>query len=558
MRSTGLGVLAMLVLLSPTLIPAAAQQFKRPGGAGSAAPAAPRISVPAAPHISAPAFSAPRFSAPATHFAAPAPRFSAPHIAAPSPHFSAPRFAARRIASPRVAAPHLARERSGVGLATRNAPKLSPRLSSAPAGRVNREALTPPTTPQQGARSNARIATPSTATPPGTVGQGPAARGRNLASAAPALVRRPNGRLAVRNPVLASLSPHDPAARSLAQSTFSGKFANSRSDWIRDWRWRRNRNIIIVLGFVGPVFWPYAYDDFIDYTFWGYGYDTFWPYAFDDFYEGVYGAYAPELYAGTGYASGAAQASGYEPRRGRSRTAALSGAAVPSGGAQICTGETQGLTDFPIRRIAEQVQPDQSQQALLDGLKVATHQAIEILRSAYPTDLPTTPTGRMAAMRARVEAMLRAAQVVRPTLEKFYASLSDEQKERFNALDAANLQTASAARQQPDIAQVCSGRATAAVDVPIARNERMLHLSAAQEAALRELKDASAKAADILAQNCPADQPLTPTGRLTAMEQRLNAMLQAIDTVQPALAKYYNSLSDEQKALLNRLSPRAA
>jgi ferritin-like protein len=70
MRSTGLGVLAILVLLSPALIPAAAQQFKRPGGGGSAAPAAPRISVPAAPHISAPAFSARRFSAPAPHFAA--------------------------------------------------------------------------------------------------------------------------------------------------------------------------------------------------------------------------------------------------------------------------------------------------------------------------------------------------------------------------------------------------------------------------------------------------------------------------------------------------------
>jgi hypothetical protein len=56
---------------------------------------------------------------------------------------------------------------------------------------------------------------------------------------------------------------------------------------------RCNRNIIIVLGFIGPVFWPYAYDDFVEYTFWGYGYDTFWPYAFDDFYEGIYGAYAP-------------------------------------------------------------------------------------------------------------------------------------------------------------------------------------------------------------------------------------------------------------------------
>ena len=32
----------------------------------------------------------------------------------------------------------------------------------------------------------------------------------------------------------------------------------------------------------------------------------------------------------------------------------------------------------------------------------------------------------------------------------------------------------------------------------------------------------------------------------------------AQDTVQPALARFYGSLSDEQKAQLNRLTPRAA
>ena len=53
-------------------------------------------------------------------------------------------------------------------------------------------------------------------------------------------------------------------------------------------------------------------------------------------------------------------------------------------------------------------------------------------------------------------------------------------------------------------------------------------------------------------------QALTPPGRLAAMEQRLAAMLQGLDIVQPALAKFYNSLSDEQKAQINRIGPRAA
>src|SRR5215510_7293570 len=92
--------------------------------------------------------------------------------------------------------------------------------------------------------------------------------------------------------------------------------------------------------------------------------------------------------------------------------------------------------------------------------------------------VPSDPAKRRSAraIRGRAEAMLRAVQAVRPALDKFYASLSDEQKERFNQLDAANLQTASAVRQA-DIARVCGGRGARALDVPMTRFERTLHLS---------------------------------------------------------------------------------
>jgi hypothetical protein len=33
-------------------------------------------------------------------------------------------------------------------------------------------------------------------------------------------------------------------------------------------------------------------------------------------------------------------------------------------------------------------------------------------------------------------------------------------------------------------------------------------------------------------------------------------MLQALDTVQPALERFYNALNDEQKARFNQLGPR--
>jgi hypothetical protein len=365
--------------------------------------------------------------------------------------------------------------------------------------------------------------------------------------------------MGVRNPTLASLPARDAAARGLSRSTFGGRFAQSRTAWAHDWRARHHHrhNIPFVLGFAGSVFWPYAYDDFVDYTFADYGYDTFWPSAYDDFYSGIYGGYAPEFYADASDVTGTATAQGGgSSRRGRghARVATATPGAGAGGTGQICSGETQGLTDFPIQRIAQQVQPGPDQQPLLDELKAATQQAVEILRSACPTELPTTPPGRLAATRQRVEAMSRALQVVRPALDKFYAALTDEQKQRFNALDSATVAEGS---QKPDVAQAC-GQGTSAIEQPISRIEKLLHLTGAQEAAFNELKDASAKAGESLAQNCPAGQPLTPPGRLAAMEQRLTAMLQAIDTMQPALAKFYNSLSDEQKAQLSRAGPRAA
>lgn len=294
-----------------------------------------------------------------------------------------------------------------------------------------------------------------------------------------------------------------------------------------------------VLGWFGPVFWPYAAEDVIDYAIWPYGEDTFWPYAYDDVYDGIFGAYAPD----TGpYANGGTSA----PRRGST-----------GGFAQICSGQAAGLTDWPIEKISQQVQPSDQQRALLDALRDATAQAISILQSACPTDLPSTPIGRLAAMRQRVEIMLRAVRIVRPALDRLYASLSDEQKERFNALDAGSGNQPQSGRAQANLTQLCNGQGAPLAGLPVDRIEQTLHVDNAQRTALQQLDDAAKRAAGMLRVSCPQGETLTPTGRVAAMEQRLSATLQALDTIQPALAKFYDSLTDEQKARFDRM-PRTA
>jgi hypothetical protein len=152
--------------------------------------------------------------------------------------------------------------------------------------------------------------------------------------------------------------------------------------------------------------------------------------------------------------------------------------------------------------------------------------------------------------------MLQAVQIVRPALDAVYQSLNDEQKERFIALQGEGAPKAPANRQQPNLAQLCGGSAKQITGIPVNQIQQLLHPNDAQRAALDDLNNASMRAAAVLNENCSPDQALTPTGRVAAMETRLSSMLQALDTVQPAIAKFYNLLTDEQKAHFDRVGPR--
>jgi hypothetical protein len=320
-------------------------------------------------------------------------------------------------------------------------------------------------------------------------------------------------------------------AVSSAGSTFRGHFV--QSGLVRE----RHQRVLFVLGFLGPVFWPYAYDDFLGYTFTPHAYDTFWPYAFDNFYSGIYGDYAPQYYA-QGYAYGYA--------------GAAASLGVYAGEWRICSGQAEGVTDFSIQKIAQQVEPDQAQQALLEELKGASLEAVNILKAACPTELPSTAPGRLAAMRSRVDAMLEAVRAVRPGLEKFYPSLNDEQRARFNAMD----QSEQAVRAQPsDLDRLCKAQG-AGSGLAVDRIEQTLGLSPDQDAPLKELDEATRKSAEILRASCRPAETLTPTGRLAAMEDRLAAMSKALEMTQAALTKFYGSLSDEQKARFDRINAR--
>jgi ribosomal protein L20A (L18A) len=148
-------------------------------------------------------------------------------------------------------------------------------------------------------------------------------------------------------------------------------------------------------------------------------------------------------------------------------------------------------------------------------------------------------------------------QIVRPALEKFYDSLSDEQKERFNQIGPKKPTSAEASQASVD-AKRCTEQKPGLTNLPIERIEDAVKPTDAQQASLKGLEDATAKAVSILQAACPDDTPITPPGRLEAMEKRLQAMIDAANTMKPALDTFYGILSAEQKARFNRIGQTLA
>ena len=104
-----------------------------------------------------------------------------------------------------------------------------------------------------------------------------------------------------------------------------------------------------------------------------------------------------------------------------------------------------------------------------------------------------------------------------------------------------------------DVTQSCAGFAPGVTSFPIDRMRDAIQPTASQSAPLNDLASAASKASSVVAASCPSVPPLTPVARLDAVDQRLEAMIQAVQIVRPALTRLDDSLSDEQRQHLDAL-----
>jgi TolA-binding protein len=354
------------------------------------------------------------------------------------------------------------------------------------------------------------------------------------------------------------------AVRPVVLGRFAARFRNNAdpharvalaarlNGWTPHMAWRRHVRAAFV-AWLGPVFWPYAYADIFEYTFWPSAYDdAYWAYAYDDCVDTAFWDMGSpnSVYniAADGYLEpGSAMV-------GSSQLLESSGLS-PQDLRQLCSNPDKGITAWPFADIARVVRPTAEQRDLIDQLKHAAAQAAGAFKNSCSDDYALTPPGRLQAMINRISATLEAVRIVRPALEAFYNSLSDEQQARFNTLGP---QYPSASEDRPqrqtnEKTESCAAPKASLTQLPIERINAVLHPTGAQKDSLDRLSMATEKSVQILQAACPDEMPVTPVGRLQAIEKRLSTMLEAANELQPALNEFYASLTSEQKARFNTL-----
>jgi hypothetical protein len=215
----------------------------------------------------------------------------------------------------------------------------------------------------------------------------------------------------------------------------------------------------------------------------------------------------------------------------------------------ICSGLVPELANLPIEQIRQTVHPAPDQEAALDHLRASSSRASGIIKSVCPSSVPLTPTGRLDAAEQRVDATIKALEIIRGGLANFYDSLSDEQKRQFNAMDGST----EPAWPAGDIVAMCSQQAEG-FDLPVQRIEQVVQPTANQRSTFDELKKATQSASEQLRSSCPSVVPLSPMARVDTATTGLRAVADAIKSIRPALDNFSASLNDEQKARFNMMA----
>jgi hypothetical protein len=299
-------------------------------------------------------------------------------------------------------------------------------------------------------------------------------------------------------------------------------------------------------GWAGPLFWPYAYDDLYDYTMSGHGDDpAFWDYGYNDIYTGIFTPYGHDDLTDHLPPSGTAT---------RTRPA-LRETAHPAT-SQATTHPAKSQADAHPATPQANARPI-TPQANAD---LATPQANAHPITPQADSRPKTPQANADLATPQADARPIAPQATaHPATQLATANPAAPQATAHPATPQAMVRPPTPqAPVRPatnQLTQMCGGDSRDVAGLPIDQIQQAIAPNEAQGAALDDLGNASVKAAQDIRAACPTQIPATAPARLAAMQQRVETMIAAVGTVQPALDKLYGLLNDQQKALLGAVGP---
>lgn len=106
----------------------------------------------------------------------------------------------------------------------------------------------------------------------------------------------------------------------------------------------------------------------------------------------------------------------------------------PTGYRRLCAPLSVGLYEWRVQWVERLLKLTDAQRTLLNDLLAASTKAKETIAVACPKEPVETTIVQLSVMEKRVAGLLEALKIIRPTFEKFYASLDSQQKARLDAL----------------------------------------------------------------------------------------------------------------------------
>jgi hypothetical protein len=101
----------------------------------------------------------------------------------------------------------------------------------------------------------------------------------------------------------------------------------------------------------------------------------------------------------------------------------------------ICEHFISVLRGWPVREIEGGVGLSEPQRITFYELVVSSLRAANMLAGACPAETALTPVGRMATLRARLDAVRTATALIRPAYTRFFDSLDQAQQVRFAGMN---------------------------------------------------------------------------------------------------------------------------